>query len=209
MLVSCLLLLEGLTDTLFEHHFLFCCILNSPLARIQTAEAAAQQKQEVMLTKLSFSIKRVAQTTESRFWHFQHPYWVFLTSSPQHTNSFPFQEICTAAPSNQGKLLTSLYPWGMTTNWIIGRWNLVCDILKPLYKRDVLVPFPSPSWGPRPWSSSWFAWRCPPWRCGARGRASGRRGGRTWPRPDSTGRSSRRNRCRSHRDSAICMRGFV
>ena len=43
-------------DKLGECHILFCCILDGPLACIQTPEASEQQKQEVMASQLILTI---------------------------------------------------------------------------------------------------------------------------------------------------------
>ena len=52
--------MEGLTAKLGELHFLFCCLLNSLLARIQTLKAAVHKEQEVMYSKLRLTISKYA-----------------------------------------------------------------------------------------------------------------------------------------------------
>ena len=45
-----------------------------------------------------------------------------------------FHKICTAASPVSGKLLRSLFPWGMTTNWNVRRWwNFMQEILKTCF----------------------------------------------------------------------------
>ena len=56
--------------------------------------------------------------------------WRDCISCP--TASF-FHEICTAASPASGKLLRSLFPWGMTTNWNVRRWNFMQEILKTCF----------------------------------------------------------------------------
>ena len=44
-----------------------------------------------------------------------------------------FHEICTAASPASGKLLRNPFPWGMTTNWNVRRWNFMHEILKTCF----------------------------------------------------------------------------
>ena len=56
------------------------------------------------------------------------------------TASF-FDEICTAASPASGRLLRSLFPWGMTTNWNVRKWNLMQEILKTFFPWFSTTPY--------------------------------------------------------------------